>query len=318
MAILGWMIAIVAFFGFFVLFFSKDEEGKAFLRGWSFVVLAVFAIGLLLTCLATVPRGHVGVSILFRGVTGEYREQGLQFKSPLVKLKIINVQTQKYELASAAASRDLQDVTTTIVLNYHLNPSDAAEMYRSLGEDYIVKLADPAIQETLKKVTAEYLAEDLILKRPAVKADITEDLSTRLMERGITTEAVSITNFQFSPVFSAAIEAKVAAQQAVFEAQNKLERVKVEAMQAEEQAIGFANAVIAEAEGQAEAIRIVTFAQVRANEDITESLNADILRYIMLDRFGDNIQIWVVPEGQEMVLPAPNQPQVVIEEVLSK
>ena len=278
--------------------------------------VGLFVLGLLFTCLATVPRGHVGIAIQFKAVTGEYRTQGLQFKSPIVKLYNMNVQTQKYELASAAASMDLQDVTTTIVLNYHLNPSDAPVMYRDLGEDYIDKIADPAIQETLKKITARYLAEDLILKRPAVKADITEDLRARLLEWGIITETVSITNFQFSPVFSQAIEAKVAAQQAVFEAENKLERVKVEAKQAEEAAIGMANAAIAESEGKARAIRIVTEAQVKANEDITASLNPEILRYIMLDRFGDNIAIWVVPEGQDLVLPAPNQGAVTIEPVI--
>jgi hypothetical protein len=49
------------------------------------------------------------------------------------------------------------------------------------------------------------------------------------LERGIITETLSITNFEFSATFTAAIEAKVAAEQAVLEAQNKLERVKVEA-----------------------------------------------------------------------------------------
>ncbi len=316
MAILGWIIAVLALPGFLVVLYLKDDEGKLICRKWSWAVLTLFMVGVLFTMLATVPRGHVGVEILFRAVTGEYRTQGLQLKSPVVKLKIINVQTQKYEVEATAASQDLQDVATTIALNYHLDPAGAAEMYRSLGEDYIEKLAAPAVQETVKKITANYLAEELILKRPIVKADIQEDLAARLLERGIITEYVSITNFQFSTVFSESIEAKVAAQQAVFEAENKLLRVMVEAKQAEEAAIGRANAVVAESEGQAEAIKIVTAAQVKANEDITLSLNPEILRYIMLDRFGDNIQIWVVPEGQDMVLPAPTQPDIVIEPII--
>lgn len=316
MAVFGWILAILSFFGFLVVFFLRDEGGKLVCRKWSGAVLILFVVGVILTMLAMVPRGHVGVAIQFRAVTGDYRTQGLQLKSPIVKLKIINVQTQKYEVVATAASMDLQDVTTTIALNYHLDPAGAPEMYRSLGEDYIEKLAAPAVQETVKKITARYLAEELILKRPIVKADIQEDLAARLLERSIVTEYVSITNFQFSDVFSGAIEAKVAAQQAVFEAENKLLRVIVEAQQAEEAAIGRANAIIAVSEGQARAIRIVTTAQVKANEDITASLNPEILRYIMLDRFGDNIQIWVVPEGQDLVLPAPTQPDVIIEPIV--
>ncbi len=308
MAIFGAILLILSTIGALVAGFTKNDEDKYAYRGWVWLCVIIMGVSILLTCLATVPRGHVGVAIQFRAVTGDYREQGLQFKSPIVKLHNMNIQTQKYELATSAASKDLQDVATTIVLNYHLSPSSAPAMLETLGEDYIEKLADPAIQETVKKITAEFLAEELILKRPAVKAAITEDLTTRLAERGIVTEALSMTNFAFSAVFSQAIEAKVAAQQAVFEAQNKLERIKVEAMQAEEAAIGRANAVIAEAEGQAEAIRIVTDAQVKANTEINLTLNENVLEYIMYDRFGDDIKLWVVPrDGTSMVLPAPDQ-----------
>jgi regulator of protease activity HflC (stomatin/prohibitin superfamily) len=170
----------------------------------------------------------------------------------------------------------------------------AAEVYRTLGLDFIDRIAAPAIQETIKQVTAKYNAEDLILRRDEVKAAITESLSNRLFERGIITETVSITNFQFSATFTAAIEAKVAAEQAVLEATNKLERVKVEAQQRE-----------AEAKGEAEYIRLVTEAQVTANNDISPTLTPEVLQYILLDRIGDDIKVMVIPGGQglDLVLP---------------
>ena len=103
MAIFGWILAILSFLGFLVLFFLRDEDGKLVGRKWSSLVLVLFVIGVLFTMLATIPRGHVGVAIQFRAVTGDYRTQGLQFKSPIVKLKVINVQTQKYEVVATAA-----------------------------------------------------------------------------------------------------------------------------------------------------------------------------------------------------------------------
>jgi len=186
-----------------------------------------------------------------------------------------------------------------------LEPSQAAEIYRTLGLEYINRIAAPAVQETIKQVTAKYIAEDLILKREAVKNEIQDNLSNRLLERGIITETVSITEFQFSATFVAAIEAKVAAEQAVWEAKNKLERVKVEAQQAEAQAKGEADARIAKATGEAEYIRIVTEAQVAANQSISESLTPEILQYILLDRLGEEIKIMVIPSGQglDLVLP---------------
>lgn len=272
-------------------------------RKYILVSVLTFFAGLLLMMITTVPRGNVGVEIQFGAVTGNFREQGLQLKSPIVRLKIINIQTQKYETAATAASKDLQNVVTTIALNYHLSPSGAPTMYRDLGEDYIERLASPAIQETVKKITAEFEAENLILERSVVKGQITEDLTERLGKRGIIVETLSITNFEFSNMFTQAIEAKVAAQQAVFEARNKLERIAVEAEQKEAQALGEANALIKIAEGQAKSITIVTEAQVQANKDIADSLNADVLQYIFLDRLGDNIQVVIIPQGQDFTLP---------------
>ena len=273
------------------------------LRRFTPLGLIGMVVGVFLTIIAIVPRGTVGVEMQFGAVTGGYRTQGLQFKSPVVKLQIVNVQTQKEEVVATAASKDLQDVSTTIALNYHLNPASATEVYRDLGLDYIVKIADPAIQETVKQVTARHNAEDLIIRREVIKAEITEELANRLAPRGITVEALSITNFQFSAVFTAAIEAKVSALQAVFEAQNKLERVRVEAQQREAQALGEANAVIKEAEGRARAIQIITDAQVAANKLIVGTLNPEMLQYIFLDRLGKEIKVIVIPQGQNFVLP---------------
>ncbi len=97
----------------------------------------------------------------------------------------------------------------------------------------------------------------------------------------------------------------MAAEQAVWEAINKLERVKVEAEQAEAAAVGEADARIAKAEGEAEYIRIVTDAQVAANNAIAESLTPQVLQYILLDRLGEDIKIIVIPsdQGLDIVLP---------------
>ena len=268
--------------------------------------VALIVVSLIIGAFTTIPAGHRGVIVRFGATTGTILEEGLQTKVPFIDSVVrMSVQTQKYEAASSSASQDLQDVATTIALNWRLEPGQAAEVYKTLGLDYINRIAAPAVQETIKQVTARFNAEDLILRREEVKAEITQNLSIRLLERGIITETVSITDFQFSSTFIAAIEAKVAAEQAVLEATNKLERVKVEAEQAEAEAIGAANARIARAEGEAEYIRIVTEAQVAANESIAESLTPEVLQYILLDRIGADIEVMVIPSGQglDLVLP---------------
>ncbi len=273
------------------------------------VGIIIILAGIIFSSFTTVPAGHRGVVIRFGAVTGRVLDEGLQTKVPFFDSVVkMSVQTQKYEADAVSASGDLQDVNTTIALNWHLDPSMAADVYRDIGLDFIERLAAPAIQETVKQVTAKYIAEDLILRRDEVKGAITVNLSERLLTRGIVTETVSITNFRFSDTFTAAIEAKVSAEQAVLEAKNKLERVKVEAQQREEEARGEANARIAKAEGEAEYIRIVTEAQIAANEAISDTLTPEILQYILLDRLGEDIKLMVIPsdQGLDLVLPEMN------------
>ncbi len=301
---------IVLIVGVYVMQTNKEKEGnpKVRLQGkiGSIVGVVLIVASIIFGSLTTIPAGHRGVVIRFSAVTGRILEEGLQTKLPFVdSVMKMSVQTEKYETGAASASRDLQDVNTTIALNWRLDPSMAAEVYRTLGLEFIDRIAAPAVQETIKQVTAKYIAEDLILKRETVKNEIQENLSNRLLERGIITETVSITEFQFSATFVAAIEAKVAAEQAVWEARNKLERVKVEAEQREAEAKGEANARIAKAEGEAEYIRVVTDAQVAANEAIAASLTPAVLQYILLDRLGEDIKVIVIPseQGLDLVLP---------------
>jgi regulator of protease activity HflC (stomatin/prohibitin superfamily) len=275
----------------------------------STVGIVIIIASLVLGVFTTIPAGSRGVVIRFGAITGTILDEGLRTKVPFLdSVVIMSVQTQKYEANSSAVTNDLQDVSTTIALNWHLDAGMADEVYRTLGLEFIERIAAPAIQETIKQVTAQYNAEDLILRRDEVKGAITEGLSNRLFERGIVTETVSITNFQFSSTFTAAIEAKVAAEQAVLEATNKLERVKVEAQQREAEAKGEADARIAKAIGEAEYIRVVTEAQVAANKAIAESLTPEVLQYILLDRLGEDIKVMVIPSGQglDLVLPQIN------------
>ncbi len=248
---------------------AGDPRSRFGGRVASIIGVVIILIGIIAGSFTTVPAGHRGVVIRFSAVTGTILNEGLQMKLPFLDSVVkMSVQTEKYETGAASASRDLQDVNTTIALNWRLDPSMAAEVYRTLGLEFIDRIAAPAVQETIKQVTAKYIAEDLILKREAVKDEIQENLANRLLERGIITETVSITEFRFSATFVAAIEAKVAAEQAVWEAINKLDRVKVEADQREAEAKGEAAARIAREEGEAEYIRIVTDAQVAANNAV--------------------------------------------------
>src|SRR5918992_684344 len=245
-----------------------------------FIILVV----VLAASVKIVEAGHRGVLLQFGAVdTSASLNEGIHFVVPFRDNVVpLEVRTQKIEENAASASGDLQDVSTQVALNYHVDPSTAPTLFQQLGFDYASRVVSPAIQESVKQVTARYNAENLITNRETVKAEIETQIEQRLGPYGIDVETISITEFQFSEQFRRAVEAKVEAEQRALQATNDLRRIEIEAQQAEARAIGEQQANIARAEGvrqaavlqaqgEAEAIQIVE-AQLRENPRYLEWL----------------------------------------------
>ncbi len=230
------------------------------------IIIALIVIGVVAAAsVKIVDAGHRGVLLHWSAVDLSHPplDEGLHFVVPFMDDVVnVEVRTLKYEKSTTSASKDLQTVATTVTVNYHPSKESVHQLYKDIGLDYENRVIQPAIEETVKQVTANYNAEELITKRPLVKADIQSEISVRLNEFNLLTEIVSITDFEFSSLFAQAIESKVEAEQKAKKAENDLIRIEVEARQAEAHALGLAKANIAEANGEAEAIRIINQALI--------------------------------------------------------
>lgn len=210
------------------------------------VAVGIFFVALFFQSVGTIGAGQRGVHTRFGGVTGKVMQEGLYFKIPFIEGVIsMNVRIQKEEVKSPSASKDLQEISLAIALNYHLKADKVAEVYQSVGKNYKSVLIIPAIEESVKASTAQFTAEELITKRQEVGNKIRLLLLERLEGRGISVDEFSIVDLSFSAAFNRAIEAKVTAEQDALTAQNKLEQVKFEAEQK-----------VVKAQAEAESIRI--------------------------------------------------------------
>ena len=210
------------------------------------LILLVIVLALMLSSFYTISAGERGVLLTFGKLDETAKGEGLHFKIPIVQSIIkMDIKTQKYEADLSAASRDLQTVSTKIAINYHLVPEMTTDIFQSIGINYAEKVIYPLEQETNKAITSQFTAEQLITNREEVRQKMKDSLAEKLFPRGIVVEEISIINFDFSPSFNQAIEAKVTAEQNALAAKNKLEQVKYEAEQR-----------IAQATAEAEAIRI--------------------------------------------------------------
>jgi regulator of protease activity HflC (stomatin/prohibitin superfamily) len=193
--------------------------------------ILLVAVLWLITSLVVINAGKVGVVTQFGKVTGREIGPGLSLKAPwpIQGVTIFDTRIQKEQTNVAAASSDLQEIRSTIALNYHLDRGKVSTVYQTIGIDFNDKVIAPAIQEAFKATTASYTASELLTKRTLVKEASKKLMEERLGSLGIIVDDVSIVNFDFSEEFNKAIEAKQVAQQEAERASYKLEQAKKEA-----------------------------------------------------------------------------------------
>lgn len=209
------------------------------------IVIIIFGMLAISSAFETVGPGHRGVVFSkFGGIQDKILDEGLQFKLPFIEDIIpIDVRIQKAQTDSTASSKDLQVVSSTIAVNYHIDPEKVNTVYQEIGIYFKERMIDPAVQESVKSATARFTAEELITRREEVKEVIKLNLIGRLKPFNVLIDEFNIVDFSFSRSFNDAIESKQSAEQQALKASRDLDRIKIEA----EQRLTSARA---EAEGQ--------------------------------------------------------------------
>ncbi len=224
------------------------------------VVIIVISVVLGLASVKFVNAGEKGVLTHWGAVDFNQPplSSGMHFVTPFQDDIIpVNIQIQAQVEKADSASKDLQIVSTQVTVNYHPDPAVVNKLYQNIGLDFGGKIINPAVQEIVKAVTANYNAEELITERPLVKTQIEDAITKRLAQFDLITDQVSITDFNFSPEFNTAIESKVTAQQNALAEANKVSIKQAQAAQAVAEAQGIANATIIQAQAQGKSIQII-------------------------------------------------------------
>ena len=268
------------------------------------VLLLVAVVGVVVVSqvVVQVPSGYRGVLLTWGKVEDRVLDEGLNFKMPFSQsVVLMDIQIQKAESVESTATKDLQEVSTTIVVNFRLDSLGVNDVYRDLRQDYISRVIKPNIQESLKATTALYRAEELVTRRAEVKDTFDEILNERLGIYDIDLIAVSLTDFQFSPGFMAAIDAKVTAEQQALVSKNELVRIRYEAQQQIIQAEAAKNATIRRAEGEALAQVIAANATSQSIRIITGEMTDEYADYLWLTRWDGKLPL-VFTRGENGVI----------------
>ena len=209
-------------------------EKKPMLQNKKLIIGVIIGLLLLVTVATSIRQvgtGQVGVVTQYGRVTGRELDEGLSFILPwgLNTVTVYDIKVQKETVSSAAASQDLQDVSSEIVMNYQLERGSISKIHQTIGASYVDKIVTPAINEVFKAASSKYTASELITERSKLKAEAYSTLVNRLKPFGIRVSELSIVDFKFSANFSKAIEEKQVAQQNAERAKFNLDAAKTDA-----------------------------------------------------------------------------------------
>ncbi|WP_374101342.1 prohibitin family protein [Pseudanabaena sp. lw0831] len=247
------------------------------------LVAALMIFTALVCCFFTIVNaGERGVLMQFGQVQSQILDEGLHPIIPIAQtVKKLSVRVQKQEISAEASSKDLQEVFTDVALNWHIIPAQANVIFQEIGDKVAIidRIIDPAVEEVLKAVMAEYTAEEIITKRGNVKNQVDTLLTSRLSDYHIAVDDISLVHVHFSKRFSDAVEAKQIAEQDA----KRADFVALKAIKEAEARVNLAR-------GEGEAQRI-----------LRETLSPELLQKQAIDKWNGNLPL-VVGESTSKVL----------------
>lgn len=164
-------------------------------------LLILIVLGLFfLHPMVAVPDGHAGVVITQGQVEDKVVSEGFHLLLPGYQ-EIVNIdcRTQQLEVPVAVTSQDLQKVNTLLSLDYHINPSGVAKLYRQQGSDYESTLLTPILQKSLQAVAIHYSAKEMLYRRLEIINQSSQLINRALAQHNITVDKLEIINFEFKP-----------------------------------------------------------------------------------------------------------------------
>lgn len=258
------------------------------------LVFVLPAVALVITGLRSVivvAAGEVAVVRTFGDITGQ-RGEGLGLIAPwqTIDRESIRVQSARFENVSAF-SAETQDVFATLEINFRVEDRAVQDLLRNVGTGWFDVLIEGRLQNFFKEETVKYETDQVAPNREAIRRATQTRLSEALEPYSIEVTELLIVNVSFSPDYVQSIENKQIATQQALQAQEEVATTRAEADKERERARGIADAAVIEAEGVAE-----------ANELINASLTPEVLRYLAITEFNDNVSIALVPSGEGLLL----------------
>jgi regulator of protease activity HflC (stomatin/prohibitin superfamily) len=250
---------IVVFVIVGIVLLTVKSKNVAYPVNFKKLALASFGLAVLFlisASLTIIEPGFVGVPVTFGNVGAQSLPAGIHPIFFLTDVYKMSVQTKAYTMSSvrnegnkegddavATLSRDQLILKFDVSVWYHLDPSQANNVYSNVGLNYEEVIVRPAIRTALVNAATKFDASDVMsLKRDVYTKTVTDLLLQELNGRGVVLDNVLIRNVEPPATVSDAIAAKLKGSQEAQQMEYTIQYAQKEAQRKAIEAQGISNA----------------------------------------------------------------------------
>jgi prohibitin 1 len=253
-----------------------DANSGSRLRLVGIAAGAFLLVILIFASVARVDSGHVGVLTRLGTVTGEVLPEGIHLINPLKTSHEFSIRTQEIkESASVPSSEGLvMNLDTSLI--YHLDPEKAADVFKTIGPNYMAVVVEPNLRAAIREATASHSANALYTgEREMVAKQIHDQLTDTLGQRGILVESVLLRDIQLPATLKSSIESKQQAEQEALAMSFRLQKETQEAQRKRIEAAGIRDFQQIVAQGISP--QLLEWKGIEATETLAKSANAKVV-----------------------------------------
>jgi regulator of protease activity HflC (stomatin/prohibitin superfamily) len=256
-------------------FVPPAGPGPRFVRR-AIIGIILFVLVVLGGPIAVVPAGHVGVKDFFGSVSSSVLTPGVHLIVPFTRVIKMSVQTQEVKETAEVPSKEGLVMDLEGSLLFRLDPTKAADMYKTVGRNYQEIVVHPQMRSAIREITASYDAKALYSSEREQIARETYDLFQKMAGgRGIIAEAVLLRKIGLPPIVANAIQEKLKAEQQSQQMKFVLQKEEQEAERKRIEAQGIADFQKIVAQGIS--AQLLEWKGIEATEKLAASPNTKIV-----------------------------------------
>jgi prohibitin 1 len=254
---------------------SGTPGGGRSLRSLAIVIVVVILV-LIGNPVRVIPAGHVGVKDFFGIVSSSVLTPGVHVVMPFTKVVKMSIKTQEAKETAEVPSKEGLTMDLEGSLLFRLDPARAADIYKTIGPDYLEIAVHPQIRSAIREVTATYEAKALYSAERDKISRETLELFRKMSEgRGIITEAVLLRKIGLPAVVANAIQEKLKREQEAEQMKFVLQKEQQEAERKRIEAQGVADFQRIVASGISQ--QLLEWKGIEATEKLALSANTKIV-----------------------------------------